>query len=145
VCSREAVEQRDYLISEEIGQGAYATVHIPDYTDETSAKKVRLACKIFIESNPTKCPSEKFLQRELHILTKIENPNIIHVHSTLRLATRIFIFMSFRRDSKSFKFYLEELSSLGKNKPECGSVSWQVGYSISIQRTLYFLNTSMLN
>jgi serine kinase len=49
-------------------------------------------CKIVTEGNATKCPSEKFHQREIHILTEIENPNIIHVHGR---GPEIFIFMSF--------------------------------------------------
>ncbi|PNF29621.1 hypothetical protein B7P43_G16741 [Cryptotermes secundus] len=96
MCAQEnTIDQRRYLIGKEIGNGAFGKVHIADYTDKSSRKKARLACKIFIEDSPTNCPSKKFLQRELHILTKIENPNIIHVHSILRHGPRIFIFMSF--------------------------------------------------
>lgn len=89
------IDQRRYLIGKEIANGAFGKVYLADYTDKTSRKKARLACKIFIEDIPKNCPSEKFLQRELYILTKIENPNIVHVHSILRCGPRIFIFMSF--------------------------------------------------
>jgi serine kinase len=89
------MEQRGYLIGEEIGHGAYGKVHLAHYTDETSMKKIRLACKIYNEGDSTKCASEKFLQRELDILTKLENPNIIHVHCILQRGAKIFIFMSF--------------------------------------------------
>ena len=66
-------------------QGTYATVHLAEYTDGTSPKKMRLACKIFDkEKAPPDC-LEKFFPRELEILTKIENPHIIQVINFSRI------------------------------------------------------------
>jgi serine kinase len=90
-----AIEQRGYLIGKKIGKGSFGKVHLAHYNDGTSRKNVRLACKIVTKGNPKKFLDEKFHQRELHILTEIENPNIIHVHSILRRGPEIFIFMSF--------------------------------------------------
>ncbi|KAK6635270.1 hypothetical protein RUM43_007849 [Polyplax serrata] len=90
-----ALEQRGYLIGKKIGQGSYATVHVADYVDENSKRKMRLACKIFDKEKAPKDFLEKFFPRELDILTKIENPHVIQVHSILQRGPRIFIFMRF--------------------------------------------------
>ncbi|XP_030764103.1 testis-specific serine/threonine-protein kinase 2 [Sitophilus oryzae] len=90
-----ALEQRGYLIGKKIGQGSYATVHLADYVDNTGPKKMRLACKIFDKEKAPKDFLEKFFPRELEILTKIENPHIIQVHSILQRGPRVFIFMRY--------------------------------------------------
>ncbi|KAF2905339.1 hypothetical protein ILUMI_00841 [Ignelater luminosus] len=91
-----ALEQRGYLIGKKIGQGSYATVHLADYVDSTSGpKKMRLACKIFDKEKAPRDFLDKFFPRELEILTKIENPHIIQVHSILQRGPRVFIFMRY--------------------------------------------------
>ncbi|XP_046741070.1 testis-specific serine/threonine-protein kinase 2 [Diprion similis] len=90
-----ALEQRGYLIGKKIGQGSYATVHLADYVDGTSPKKMRLACKIFDKEKAPRDFLDKFFPRELEILTKIENPHIIQVHSILQRGPRVFIFMRY--------------------------------------------------
>lgn len=76
-------------------QGSYATVHLSDYVDGTSPKKMRLACKIFDKEKAPRDFLDKFFPRELEILTKIENPHIIQVHSILQRGPRVFIFMRY--------------------------------------------------
>lgn len=89
-----ALEQRGYLIGKKVGQGSYATVHIADYVDGSHMqKKMPLACKIFDKERAPKDFLDKFFPRELEILTKIENPHIIQVHSILQRGPRVFIFM----------------------------------------------------
>ncbi|XP_066245758.1 testis-specific serine/threonine-protein kinase 3 [Euwallacea similis] len=90
-----ALEQRGYLIGKKIGQGSYATVHLSDYVDSAGPKKMPLACKIFDKEKAPKDFLEKFFPRELEILTKIENPHIIQVHSILQRGPRVFIFMRY--------------------------------------------------
>lgn len=60
-------------------QGSYATVHLAEYIDGASSKKMRLACKIFDKEKAPHDFLDKFFPRELEILTKIENPHIIQV------------------------------------------------------------------
>ncbi|KYN04471.1 Testis-specific serine/threonine-protein kinase 6 [Cyphomyrmex costatus] len=74
-----ALEQRGYLIGKKIGQGSYATVHLAEYIDGASMKKMRLACKIFDKEKAPDDFLDKFFPRELEILTKIENPHIIQL------------------------------------------------------------------
>ncbi|XP_024938854.1 testis-specific serine/threonine-protein kinase 2 [Cephus cinctus] len=90
-----ALEQRGYLIGKKIGQGSYATVHLAEYVDGPSTKKMRLACKIFDKEKAPRDFLDKFFPRELEILTKIENPHIIQVHSILQRGPRVFIFMRY--------------------------------------------------
>lgn len=90
-----ALEQRGYLIGKKIGQGSYATVHLADYVDTNGPKKMNLACKIFDKEKAPRDFLEKFFPRELEILTKIENPHIIQVHSILQRGPRVFIFMRY--------------------------------------------------
>ena len=88
-----ALEQRGYLIGKKIGQGSYATVHLSEYFDSATSKRMRLACKIFDREKAPRDFLDKFFPRELEILTKIENPHIIQVHSILQRGPRVFIFM----------------------------------------------------
>lgn len=90
-----ALVERGYVIGKKIGQGSYATVHIADYLNNDGFRKMRLACKIFDKQKAPKDFLEKFFPRELDILTKIENPHIIQVHSILQRGPRVFIFMRF--------------------------------------------------
>lgn len=90
-----ALEQRGYIIGKKIGQGSYATVHLAEYVDGPNPRKMRLACKIFDKEKAPRDFLDKFFPRELDILTKIENPNIIQVHSILQRGPRVFIFMRY--------------------------------------------------
>ncbi|KAK3923537.1 Testis-specific serine/threonine-protein kinase 1 [Frankliniella fusca] len=90
-----ALEQRGYLIGKRVGQGTYATVHVAEYVDAAANRKMRLACKIFDKDKAPLDFLDRFFPRELEILTKIENPHIIQVHSILQRGPRVFIFMRF--------------------------------------------------
>lgn len=68
-------------------QGSYATVHLAEYIDGASSKKMRLACKIFDKEKAPNDFLDKFFPRELEILTKIENPHIIQVRVTEKTFT----------------------------------------------------------
>ena len=78
-----ALEQKGYIIGRKIGQGSYATVHVAEYIDTNSNRKMRLACKIFDKEKAQKDFLEMFFPRELAILTKIENPHIIQGASAI--------------------------------------------------------------
>ncbi|XP_078033887.1 testis-specific serine/threonine kinase [Augochlora pura] len=101
-----ALEQRGYLIGKKIGQGSYATVHLAEYVDGTSSKKLRLACKIFDKEKAPEDFLNKFFPRELEILTKIENPHLIQVHSILQRGPRVFIFMRYADNGDLLDFVL---------------------------------------
>lgn len=90
----DALAQRGYNIGHKIGEGSYATVITAGYADN-AGHGVHLACKII---DKTRAPSDfvnKFFPRELEILTKIDHPNVIQIHSILQRGPKIFIFMRF--------------------------------------------------
>lgn len=90
----EALSQRGYSIGRKIGRGSYATVITAQYVDEND-KRVSLACKVIDKSKAPPDFLEKFFPRELDIVTKIEHPYIIQIHSILQRGPKIFIFMRY--------------------------------------------------
>jgi serine kinase len=81
------LKRKGYVMCKKIGKGKFATVHHVYYTDRTSSKKVRMACKIL------KKEVQQDDMKELDILKKIQHPHIIHVHEILRCRSKVFIFM----------------------------------------------------
>lgn len=97
-----ALEKKGYMISRKIGQGSYATVHLSEYSE--GGRRVKLACKIFDKERAPKDFLDKFFPRELDILTRIENPHIIQVHSILQRGPRVFIFMRYAENGDMLDF-----------------------------------------
>ncbi|KAI5713511.1 hypothetical protein M8J76_000746 [Diaphorina citri] len=90
-----ALEQKGYIIGKKIGQGSYAIVRKAEFIDKTTSRVMKLACKIFDKENAPEDFLHKFFPRELEILTKIDNPHLVQVHSILQRGPRVFIFMRF--------------------------------------------------
>ncbi|XP_034485505.1 testis-specific serine/threonine-protein kinase 1-like [Drosophila innubila] len=90
----EALALQGYKLGHKIGEGSYATVITASYQDE-AGKNADLACKVI---DKAKAPTDfvnKFFPRELDILTKLDHPNIIQIHSILQRGLKIFIFMRY--------------------------------------------------
>lgn len=86
-----ALKERGYTIGKKIGKGSYATVVSSEYHD--AGKTIPLACKVVDRSRAPHDFLAKFLPRELDIITKLEHPFIIQIHSILQRGPKIFIFM----------------------------------------------------
>lgn len=99
----EALEQRGYTIGKKIGKGSYATVITAQYLDDTN-KKINLACKIVDKGKAPADFLDKFFPRELDIITKIEHPYIIQIHSILQRGPKIFIFMRYAENGDLLDF-----------------------------------------
>jgi testis-specific serine kinase len=85
--------KRGYTFGKTLGKGSYASVVKAKFTDPATGNVQDLACKLI---NKAKAPAdflEKFFPRELDVLTKINHPNIIRVHSILQSGSSVFIFM----------------------------------------------------
>ncbi|XP_017967466.1 testis-specific serine/threonine-protein kinase 1-like [Drosophila navojoa] len=89
-----ALAQQGYKIGTKIGEGSYATVINAGFVDE-SGRNITLACKVIDKDKAPADFVEKFFPREMDILTKLDHPNIIQIHSILQRGPKIFIFMRF--------------------------------------------------
>ncbi|KAG8311012.1 testis-specific serine/threonine-protein kinase 1 [Homalodisca vitripennis] len=114
----EALAQRGYIVGSKIGQGSYATVHLADYQDHNSDKHQRLACKIFDKDRAPQDFLDKFFPRELEILTKLENPHVIQVHSILQRGPRVFIFMRYAENGDLLDFIKKNGAVIEPNAKE---------------------------
>jgi len=86
----EVLASKGYRLKYKLGEGSYAKVY---YAEPLSEEKFAVACKII---NTTSAPNEyanKFLPRELTIITRLSHPNIIFIHFILRRGPRLFVFM----------------------------------------------------
>lgn len=88
-------KERGYFFDKLLGEGSYAKVWLVKYQhrvdDET--KECALACKIVDSKKAPRDFINKFLPREMDILTKINHPHLIHLHSIYQRKTKFFIFM----------------------------------------------------
>lgn len=99
----EALQKIGYKIGKKIGIGTYATVVYSQFTDK-SDKTISLAAKIIDKNKANTEFLDKFLKRELEILTKLEHPNIIQIHSILQRGSHIFIFMRYAENGDLLDF-----------------------------------------
>ena len=94
------MRQLGYHIGQRIGEGSYSKVYYAEHNSqsEDSAKpfsKKPIACKI-VDGRYTSIEFlEKFLPRELSIVTKIRHPHIVPVYSILEVGPFVCCFMDF--------------------------------------------------
>lgn len=84
---------KEFFIGKKLGQGSYASVHVAHFFDSHGTKVV-LACKIFNKSKAPKDFLNKFFPRELEILRKLNDPNVIQIHNIVDTKGKVFIFMN---------------------------------------------------
>ncbi|XP_055373702.1 testis-specific serine/threonine-protein kinase 1 [Condylostylus longicornis] len=90
----EALTSRGYIIGKKIGKGSYGSVTTAQFEDH-NMRVTNLACKIIDKNKAPKDFLEKFFPRELHIISKLNHPYIIQIHSILQRGPKIFIFMRY--------------------------------------------------
>lgn len=89
------LEERGYALSDKIGSGSYANVYIAHYTDPSTRKRLDLACKLCDRSAAPPDVVKKFLPREIEVLTTLNHPYVIQLHSILQQNDKMYIFMRF--------------------------------------------------
>lgn len=87
--------ERGYSFNQLLGEGSYAKVWLVKYVQTTNNKRKEysLACKIIDSKKAPKDFVNKFLPREMDILSKISHPHLIHLHTIYQRKTKFFIFM----------------------------------------------------
>lgn len=98
-----ALEHHGYKLGRKIGKGSYASVVSAQYKDDQN-KRINLACKIVDREKAPIDFLENFFPRELSIITEIEHPNIIPIHSILQRGKKIFIFMKYAENGDLLNF-----------------------------------------
>lgn len=95
-----------FLIGDRIGCGTFATVKTAVYSKyvDNKQRRIKLACKIIDQNKISIGYLTKFLPRELEILTKIDHPNIIQIHSIFQRKQKIYIFMQNAESGDLFQF-----------------------------------------
>ncbi|XP_041972688.1 testis-specific serine/threonine-protein kinase 1-like [Aricia agestis] len=87
---------RGYKIIKKINEGSYSKVYLAEYKNSFKRNKAKvLACKV-IDTNVA--PSdfvEKFLPREINLLTKLSHPHLVPAHSIFERNKKYFIFMRY--------------------------------------------------
>jgi testis-specific serine kinase len=88
-----ALVKRGYSFGKTIGKGSYGSVVKVRYHEKGSGESFVLACKYVDKSTAPDEFLDKFLPREIEVLTKISHPNIIGIHSILQSGSTVFFFM----------------------------------------------------
>lgn len=71
----------------------FCQVYLGEFVVPDTKIIIKLACKIMDTTKTGEAFVKKFLPRELNILTKLNHPHIIHIHSIFQRKTKYFIFM----------------------------------------------------
>ncbi|CAG0879814.1 unnamed protein product [Darwinula stevensoni] len=86
-----ALRNKGYILGRKLGEGSYAKVRSCEYVAD--GKTETLACKIVDRSRAPSDFLDRFFPRELEIMTALDHPNVIRVHSILERQEKVFIFM----------------------------------------------------
>ncbi|XP_050097512.1 testis-specific serine/threonine-protein kinase 4 [Anopheles aquasalis] len=94
VSYRRALLQRGFHIGAKIGQGTFSSVRLAKHINRRG-KVTLLACKIIKLDQCNDELREKFLPRELEIITSLQHPHLLHASRVVQLDQRVFIFMQY--------------------------------------------------
>lgn len=103
-----SLASRGYKIMAKLGHGTYATVFLVDYKDAKTNKEFKLACKSMDVSRMAEEFVNKFLPRELQILSKISHPNIIQIQSIFQRRTKFYVFMRYAENGDLLDFVVKK-------------------------------------
>ena len=81
----------DYVIGKQIGQGAYATVHIGVH--KRYNKKVAL--KIYLKEKMKDLQRKKSVRREIKLMKRLDHPNIAKLYDTVETESKVILVMEY--------------------------------------------------
>lgn len=82
-------------------------VYLTEYTSKDESYKIKLACKIIETANAPTDFVVKFLPREIDVLSKLNHPHLIHVHSIFQRKTKYYIFMRYGENGDLLSYILK--------------------------------------
>ncbi|KAB0794593.1 hypothetical protein PPYR_11432 [Photinus pyralis] len=91
-----------YVIGQKIGEGAYSKVCIALFTRGDVQKK--LACKIINKKRARSELMNKFLPREISIVSMIDHPNIVNVLNILEINNTLYMFMDYCKNGDLLEY-----------------------------------------
>lgn len=80
------LKRRGYSLGASLGEGTYAKVKSA-YSEKL---KMRVALKIINCKKVSKDFKEKFLPRELKIITQIDHPNLVKMHQMMEFHNKVY-------------------------------------------------------
>ncbi|CAG7679025.1 unnamed protein product [Allacma fusca] len=97
------LQKRGYTLLNKVGEGSYSKVFQSEYKD-SKGNKWRLACKIVDTRKTTKSFNTKFFPRELEIMSTLNFPYIVRIHSILQRRQVFFMFMDYAKNGDMLNF-----------------------------------------
>ena len=92
----------EFLLEQKLGEGNFGTVRLG--TNRQTGEKV--AIKILEKSKMTKFDDKNRLEREINILSKIHQPNIVKLFCVIETDRQIFIIMEYIKGNELFQYIL---------------------------------------
>ena len=93
------------MIGKQIGQGAYATVHI----GVNKRYNKRVALKIYLKEKMKDLQRKKSVRREIKLMKRIDHPNIARLYDAIETETKVILVMEYVGGGSTHGFL--------KNKP----------------------------
>ena len=85
------LQKRGYVISSDLGEGTYSKVKSALWQRPNEKQPMKVALKIINKKTAPKDFLEKFLPRELDVLTKLNHKDIIRAYEIINLGTKVYI------------------------------------------------------
>ncbi|KAL9956243.1 hypothetical protein ACROYT_G037693 [Oculina patagonica] len=84
-----AIEKHGYTLTKTLGEGAYAKVKLAD----SKKHNCQVAVKVINKRRAPKDFLKKFLPREVHLMHRLDHPNVIKLHEVVETSTKVFLIL----------------------------------------------------
>jgi len=99
------LKKRGYTLGKLLGEGSYAKVYLAEFAESKSeGKKQKLACKLINAGTAPKDFLKKFFPREVDIMSRVNHPYLVRVHSILQRRQKYFLFMQYAENGDLLDF-----------------------------------------